>query len=167
LRTGVRDVATNKMGTSISWVEVPDLRKGKLAVSSLFLGREAKNQYQTETAASQNKQAALPTLVVGRPSFKSGQTAFYRLVVYNAQGSGQGDSGATMKVELLQSETVIFQGGWQPLSARTVGKDAKGIEVGGQLELGLDPGFYSLRVSVKGPKSKKTVQQSADLEIEP
>ena len=167
LRIGVRDVATNRMGTSISWVDVPDLKKGKLAVSSLFLGREAKSHDPTEGAASRNNQAALPTLIVGRPSFKSGQTAFYRFVVYNAQGSPQGDAGATMKVELLETETVVYQGGWQPLSARTIGKDAKGIEAGGQLELGLEPGFYSLRVTVKDPKSKKTVQQSTGFEIEP
>lgn len=167
LRVGVRDVASNLIGTSMCWVDVPDLQKSKLALSSLFLGREGKSQDRTETPEGQNKQTAAPTFVIGRASFKSGDIAYYRFVVYSAQASGEAESPATMKVEIIGGETVVYQGGWQPLAARTIRRDAKGIEAGGRLQLGLDPGVYSLRVTLKDPKSKKPVQQTADFEIEP
>jgi VWFA-related protein len=167
LRVGVRDVASNQIGTSMCWVEVPDLQKSKLALSSLFLGREGKSQERTETPAGQDKQTAAPTYIIGRAPFKSGDIAYYRFVVYDAQDAGEAESLATMKVEIIAGETVVYQGGWQPLAARTVRKDTKGIEAGGRLQLGLEPGVYSLRVTLKDPKLKKTVQQTADFEIEP
>jgi hypothetical protein len=164
LRIGVRDLASDLTGTSVSWVEVPDLRNGKLALSGLFLGKEAGTEDRADDLAG-TKQGGAPLLVVGRASFKSGGTAHYRFVVYNAQGPDPTESGARMKVEIFEGEVPVYQGGWQPLSARTVRKDRKGVEVGGRVELGLPPGLYSLRVIVEHPKSKKTVQQTADFEI--
>jgi VWFA-related protein len=167
LRVGVRDVASNLMGTSMCWVEVPDLEKSKVALSSLFLGREGKSQERTETPAGQDKQIAGPAFIIGRASFKSGDTAYYRFVAYTAHASGETDTPATIKVEIIDGEKVVYQGGWQPLTERTIRKDAEGIEAGGRLQLGLAPGFYSLRVTLKDPKSKKTVHQTADFEVEP
>lgn len=166
LRVGVRDTGNNLMGTSMCWVEVPDLKKGKLALSSLFLGKESKKELKSDTAAAA-KQAATPEFVVGRATFKIGETGFYRIVVYNAQTSNEAESKITIKVEILNSERVAYQGGWQPLASRTIRRDAKGIEAGGQLELGLAPGIYSLKVTVKDPKSKKPIERTADFEIEP
>ena len=55
-----------------------DLQKGKLALSSLFLGREGKSQDRTKTPAGEDKHTAAPTFIIGRASFKSGDTGYYR-----------------------------------------------------------------------------------------
>ena len=72
-----------------------------------------------------------------------------------------------MKVVILDGDTVVYQGDWQPLGARTIRNDAKGVEAGGRLQLGLAPGMYSIKITIKDPQSKKTVFQTADFELEP
>jgi len=52
------------------------------------------------------------------------------------------------------------------LLSRKLREDRTGIEVGGQINLALESGFYTLRVTVKNAKSKKTTQQSIDFEVE-
>ncbi|MFN2597158.1 MAG: VWA domain-containing protein [Pyrinomonadaceae bacterium] len=146
VRVGVREVGSELVGTSSSWVEVPAPGKGAPVLSSLFLGAQpggAKN-------------------AVGSASIRSGDTISYRLVAYGAQ------EGASVRVEVLQGEKPVFQGDWQPLAARTLRTDAKGAELGGQLRLPLPPGIYALRVSVRpAANSKKIVEREADFEIEP
>jgi VWFA-related protein len=180
VRVGVRDVASGLTGTSGTWVEVPDLRKGRLALSSLFLGRE---QQQSEAAGGvvnvgASRQAAAPRLIVGRASLRSGEVVSYRYVVYNAAREQKAQTtktaglttsveALTTRAEILRGERQVFDGGWQPLDARAFGRDAKGIEAGGRLRLGLSPGFYTLRVTVKDAAAKKTVKQIIDFEIEP
>jgi len=165
LRVGVRDTASDSMGTSMCWLEVPDLKKSKLALSSLFLGKEGKST--DKAAAGGADKAPAPALVVGRASFKRGDIAYYRFVVYSTHTSSSAESPATMKVEILDGDAVVYSGDWQPFVARTIRNDAKGVEAGGRLQLGLTPGMYSLKVTIKDPQSKKTAFQTVDFEIEP
>jgi VWFA-related protein len=152
IRVGVRDQQGELSGTSSCWVEVPDLRKGKPALSSIYLGKEQKEQ----------KGESRPRLIPGKASFKSGDTAFYRFVTYNTDAQG-----AMIRVEIVRGEEAVYQGEWQPLASRSIRGDRRGMEAGGQLALGLDPGVYELRVMVKDAKSKKAIEQAASFEVEP
>jgi VWFA-related protein len=159
VRIGVRELASEKTGTSASWVEVPDLNKGVLALSSLFLGQE-QHDAQSSPSASQRAQ---PKLTVGSTSIKSGDSIFYRFVVYTPAGAQPNE--ATIKVEIVQGSAKVYEGDWQPLAARVIRKDEKGVEAGGQLRLTLPAGVYTLRVSVKDPATKKTAQRESDFEV--
>jgi VWFA-related protein len=160
VRVGVREVGSERLGTSASWVEVPDLAKGKPALSSIFLGKGQ------EPAAGVGAGAAPPRLIPGRATFRPGEVAFYRFVVYNAQALARQQQGAMVKVEIVQGETRVYEGAWQPLGSRAIRSDRKGTEAGGQLKLSLAPGVYTLRLTVKDAGSKQTVQQTADFEVE-
>lgn len=164
IRIGVRDLNGDLMGTSMAWVEVPDLGNKKLALSNIFIGKEQKQGERTQLASKRDKPPK-PTMVVGTASFNKGEPVFYRFVVYNSQIEGRSTSDLQLQVEIIQGETSIFKGDWQPLAPRIIRADKKGIEVGGQLKLGLDAGVYTFRVTVKDAKSKKTTQQSIDLEL--
>ncbi|MFL6231196.1 MAG: VWA domain-containing protein [Pyrinomonadaceae bacterium] len=159
-RVGVREVGSELTGTSVSWVEVPDLGKGKLTLSSLFLGKAA-----GAPASSSGAKGVSPKLLVGNASIKSGDVIFYRFVAYDA--AAQTGADATMKVDILQGDKALYDGGWQPLAARVLRRDAKGAEAGGQLKAELPPGVYTLRVSVKDGASNKTAERTADFEVEP
>ncbi len=210
VRVGVRDLVGGMTGTSASWIEVPDLRHGKLNLSSLFLGHGASDATSSSSArddqdplsrdsqssrsrevargheglinsegardheASKGNEGArggggarraAPKLAVGGASIKGGDSVFYRFVVYRAAGAQAGAGEATMKVEVVQGEKEFYSGDWQPLAARAVRSDAKGVEAGGQLRLTLPPGLYTLRVTVKDSASRKTVQRESDFEI--
>ncbi len=148
----------------MSWVEVPDLRKGKLAISSLFLGKDQSSDGQGGEAkpTQAGKQTPAPKLIQGKATFRKGEIAFYRFAVYNLKE----DASAMVKVEIVQNETPVYTGDWQPLSSRIVGKDKKAIEAGGQLRLGLEPGVYELRVTIKEAKSKKAIERTMPFEVE-
>jgi VWFA-related protein len=174
VRVGVREVGSERLGTSAAWVEVPDLEKGKPALSSIFLAKEPKAAASTDattntgatTSADAKPGAVVPRLVVGRASFRPGDVAFYRFVVYNAQALAPQQQGAQLKLEIMQGETRVYEGAWQPLGARVIRSDRKGTEAGGQLKLTLAPGVYTLRLTVKDAGSKQTVQQTTDFEVE-
>jgi hypothetical protein len=80
-------------------------------------------------------------------SYKIGSVLVYYLLVYNAASSIASD--LTLQSELVLNEKVIYESEPQPASSRMMGKDNKGIEIGGQLKLNLDPGFYELRIALK------------------
>jgi len=163
LRVGVREVGSELLGTSSSWVEVPDLSAGRPALSSLFLGKLENADVHVRAAGT--AEASQPRLILGRATFKGGEVAFYRFVVYNTQSLARPE-GAAMKVEIVQGEAPVYEGAWQPLSTRAIRSDRKGTEAGGQIRLALKPGVYTLRVTVRDAGSKKSVQQSADFEVE-
>jgi VWFA-related protein len=163
LRIGVREMGSELVGTSTSWVEVPDLSRGRLELSSLFIGAGG-----GEAEDARGGRAPAPKLMLDRASVKGGEALSYRLVVYNAAGGASAlGADALLKVEVLRGETPVFAGEWQPLSARAIRRDGKGVEVGGQLKLGLPADLYTLRVSAKSPKSSKTVTQTVDFEVAP
>jgi hypothetical protein len=155
VRVGVREVGSELVGTSTSWVEVPDLNRGRLELSSLFIGTGGGDADAGRTGG--------PKLLLDNALLKGGEPLSYRLVVYNAAVG----AGALLKVEVLRGESEVFEGEWQPLSARAIRRDGIGVEVGGRLKLELPADLYTLRVTAKNPKSKKTVTQTVDFQIAP
>ena len=72
-----------------------------------------------------------------------------------------------IRPEIFQGEEAIYQGEFQPLSSRIMRADKRGIEAGGQIELGkLTPGIYNLSIAIKESRSKQT-RQSIVFGIEP
>lgn len=163
VRIGVRDMESERAGTALAWVEVPDLKKGRLALSSLFLGRDQKTEEKEVVASDKN---AGPRLMVGRAAFRSGERAYYRFVAYNTSKNDELSEGATVKIDIYSDEKAVFEGKWNPVSARAIRRGKAGVEIGGEVMLGLDPGIYEMRITVRGGKSKKTVEQTALIEIE-
>jgi hypothetical protein len=141
------------------------LRKGKLALSSLFIGKGGAAANAAVGVKAKDGRRGEPKVVVGDASFKNGDVAFYRFVVYNAAQVAKAGAEATLKVDVMQDEKPVYEGGWQPLASRAIRSDAKGTEAGGELRLALPPGAYTLRVTVKDARSKKT-EQTLDFRIE-
>lgn len=165
VRFGVREVSSERLGTAVSWVEVPDLGKGKPALSSLFLVKEGDALQQT-ASTSEKRSGARPKLIIGRAVFKQGDSLLYRFVAYNTSGDSQTGGDATVKIEIVQGEKVIYAGEWRSLNSMAVRSDKRGTEAGGRLRLNLGAGVYTLRVTVKDVKSKPAVQQTAEFEVE-
>jgi len=157
LRVGVRDLHSGLMGTSSSWVSVPDLRSRKLTLSGLFLGKNNRESNGPSTAAESRQ----PRLLVGPAYFKNGDVIFYRFVLYHAGGG----EGKLLKVEVLLANAVVYEGAWQPLNNKVIRSDNVGSEVGGEIRMTAEPGIYTLRATVKDNKSM--AQQTVDFELLP
>ncbi len=157
VRVGVEDRAGSIIGTATSWVEVPNLAKGKLAMSSLFLAREVNEAGSGQVGSIGTR------LTLGKASFKSGDAASYRFVAYNAST----ERPALMRTEILQGDAVVYEGPWKELASRAIGKDRKGTEIAGRIELGLSPGLYELKVALRDESSKKETERRVPFEVEP
>ena len=75
-------------------------------------------------------------------------------------------SDLTNLLDIMQGETRVYEGAWQPLGSRAIRSDRKGTEAGGRIKLSLGPGVYTLRLTVKDAGSKQAVQQTTDFEVE-
>jgi VWFA-related protein len=178
VRIGVREPSSEKIGTATAWVEVPDLKKNKLAMSGVFLSESASSREQiskaaeqvsstTKTSQSKEKEFFLSKVTQGIPVYKSGNLLAYYFVIYNQSSKSSAPTDLVMQSEILQDENIVFKSDWQPISERMLKQGKKGLELGGMLELNLKPGIYEMRISVKDAKAKKTVQQSSIIGVEP
>ena len=149
VRVGVLEPKTERRGTAASWVEVPDLSKGKLALSSILLGAETDAE---KSIADSSRWSAIK-------SYKAGTHLAYCVLIYNAPSSV--GSELTIQSEIAQNEKLVYESEPQPVSSRMMSKDNKGIEVAGQLNLDLEPGFYELRVAIKD-RSNHEFRRSVD-----
>jgi VWFA-related protein len=162
-RIGVREPSSNLVGTAITWVEVPKLDKGKLTLSSIVLSRRERAIAQ----ASQSKTVRFvgAKTALGVKFYRGGDSLIYQLLVYNTK---KREAELLIRPEIFQGERAVYQGEFQPLSSRIIRTDKKGIEAGGQIELGnLEPGIYELRIAIKESKSKQSTRQSVIFGIEP
>jgi VWFA-related protein len=137
VRVGALEPETENIGTANAWVEVPDLAKGKLELSSVLLA----------TAGQTQQPVTGPQQLDAIKSYKTGSMLVYYLMLYNAPSSIGAD--LTIRSEIALNDKIIYESEPQPVSSRMMGKDNKGIEIGGQLNLDLEPGFYALRVEIK------------------
>lgn len=153
VRMGAIEPESDLIGTAVAWVDVPDLSKGKPALSSILL-----------SVNLAQKNAPEPQEWNSIKSVKAPGPLVYYLMLYNAPSST--GSEFTIQSEIAQNEKVIYQSEPQSVSSRMIGKDGKGIEIGGQLSLQLEPGLYELRVAVKD-KSNRELRRTVDFLVEP
>ena len=153
VRVGALEPETENIGTANAWVEVPDLAKGKLEMSSVLLA----------TAGETQQPVTGPQQLDAIKSYKTGSMLVYYLMLYNAPSSVGSD--LTIRSEIALNDKVIYESEPQPVSSRMMGKDNKGIEIGGQLNLDLEPGFYAFRVEIKD-KANREFRRSVEFLVQ-
>ena len=124
----------------------------------------------TQEPASNNGQGDAPSaskLVRGVRHYNAGQSVIYFFRLYNA-ANDKAETDAVMQIEILKDEKPIITIPWQPVTTRQIGKDAKGLVVGGQFAMPkIQPGIYELRVSASLPRMKRPVLRSVAFGVEP
>lgn len=153
VRVGALEPETENIGTGSAWVEVPDLAKGKLEMSSVLLA----------TAGEAQQPGSGLQQLDAIKAYKTGSTMVYYMMLYNAPSTIA--SGLTIRSEIVLNDKVIWGSDPQPVSSRMVGNDNKGIEIGGQLNLDLEPGFYTLRLEIKD-KSNHEFRRSVEFLVQ-
>jgi hypothetical protein len=156
VRAAVRDSASQRIGSVFETVDVPDLAKGRLAVSDLMLGP------QTGVTAADT---------VAR-RFRRGDVLVYGFEVYNARRDGAtARPRLEIGVRLFRDGEPIYTAPSVPLD---VGEqpDWARIRAGRALQLGteMQPGAYVLEVTITDPASKKkpnAVTRWIDFDVEP
>jgi VWFA-related protein len=178
LRTSLRDVPSNRIGSANQFIEVPDIKKNRLTISGILASGMSAQAYQkTLGAAAKQGANADDTVEEADPDsgaalrlFKSGSVLVYGFAIYNAQ-----IDKATGKLQ-LQTQVRLFRNGQQVFTGREIALDGgnqvdlKRLEASGAIQLGsgLAPGEYQLQVIVTDPLAKekyRVATQWIDFEV--
>ncbi len=170
LRTAVRDVASNKIGSASQFIEVPDLTKGHLTLSGIVVRASrppapAPANPPAEAPPISKEEAELEAL--GNPAvrmFYPGRKVEYALQVLNAH-----EEQLESQLFLFHDGKQVYAGKLQPLKGQKA-PDGKSLFAAGQLQLGskMEPGEYAMQIVVTDNLAQekfRTVAQSIDFEL--
>jgi len=156
IRFALRDPISNKLGSTSSWVEVPDLEKSKLALSNILLLHSNDNAKDVATNISGSGQAL--------NIFSEKSSIGFLCYVFDNKASKKIPE-LTAQVQVLQGDKALFT---SPQIDVVEKLDKNGrIAYGGSLPLGGFPsGQYQLKITINDAKGKKQVSQEQDFTIE-
>lgn len=175
LRTSLRDTASDRIGSASQFVEVPDLKKNRLALSGIALrGIAATNAPASADSPAVDQEGIDKGNAEASPAvrhFRRGMTMSYGFFVYNAHS----EKGAAPQ---LIAQAILFHDGKPVFTGRQIPvnldgqTDWKRLIGGGAIQLGNDmtPGDYMLQVIVTDTTADKNHQlasQSMDFTIMP
>jgi len=186
LRISFRDSATDRIGSASQFIEVPDLKKNRLALSGMVISGSNPNQASSTNAPPRNQNNATANGNASQTDegtdsgnaeaspvvrhFIRGMMLDYGFVIYGAQvDRNNGQPRLTTQVRLFRGSTVVFAGRENPYNA-TNQPDPKRLVAGGKIQLGTDlvPGEYALQVIVtdlNADEKHRTATQWMDFEI--
>ena len=145
LRAVVREESTGNVGTVSRYIEVPDLSKGRLAMSSIFI-------YSVDPAAAQQ-----PTALTAVRQLSRKNDLRYSAVIYNAKLNG-GKPQLRSQTIISRGTQVIYRGPEQPITPR--GADPAQVVMIEQIGLPkLAPGHYVLTLIVTDALADKRAGQ--------
>jgi VWFA-related protein len=164
VRIATREPRSGRTGSATQWIEIPDIGKGKLAMSSVYLGE------QTNEEAAATKDAAkadLPVLVaVDRRLARTSRMRFFTYIYNAARAPGGGSPDIALQVQVFRDDQPVIT---SPLSKlKTDGMtDLTTLPYAAEIPLAsLATGSYALQITVIDRISKTTTMQRAKFMVE-
>jgi VWFA-related protein len=152
LRVAVRNPISQRVGSASEFIEVPDLRQGRLTLSGIVLNRNTLG----------DKGPAVRR-------FQAGDRVSYELGIYNVRGSRAGRApNLESRIEILRDGRLVST--QNPGAISQVPWDSRRMVMSGELTLGpnMASGDYLLQVTVTDklePKHPSSASQWIDFEI--
>jgi len=166
-RAAVRDAGSNHLGSANQFIEIPNLRKKRIALSGIVLG-ENRSVDVAKTAAGE---VEVPGNGWPARVFHPGTDLAYTYEVLNARRDEKTRSPEVeVQIRLLRDGKEIYLS--EPHRAATAGVEGPGFfAVGGAFHLGnkMPAGSYVLEVIASdalAPKKHQTASQWIDFEVE-
>ena len=185
LRTALRDHGSEQLGSASQFIEVPDIKKNRLAVSGILATAAdpatTKRTSATSGAATDQSPAGQDpgkkdpessdlSISVATRQLKRGQILQYSFIVYNARlDKTNAQPQLRTQLRLFRDGQLVFTG--KETTGSNAGQsDLKRITVSGGLQLGADliPGEYVLQIMATDPLADEKHQvatQWIDFEI--
>lgn len=169
LRMSLRDSVSERVGSASQFIEIPDLKKNRLAVSSIVMrGTSATGDAtgaQQEGFERGNAEAS-PAV----RHFRHGMFLSYACYVYNARLEKLTNlPQLTYRVRMFREGQLVFDGRDYPINGSGAA-DLKRLTAAGAIQLGTDlpPGEYVMQLTVTdalADEKYRTVTQWMDFEI--
>jgi VWFA-related protein len=145
VRLVAREANSSRVGSAAQWVQLPDLKAGALALSSVFLFAEAAG---TGEVAIKDVQAVR--------RFPAGGSLYYRLYAYNPARDEQGRTDVVLQSQVWAAGKLQGVSPVEPVSFSEAAAPPQ--VVSGRITLeGLAPGEYELRVLLVDRKANANV----------
>jgi VWFA-related protein len=176
LRTAVRDRTSKKLGSANQFIEVPNVKLGKLALSGLIVRGSDSSSMKPAGNASDTQEGRVqerdPQASPAVRRFKRGMVLEYAYVIYRAKADkATGRPQLTTQLRLYRDGKLVYDGEPRPFDPQSQ-TDLKQLVAGGSLRLGsnLTPGDYALQVIAVDKLAKEKDQMATgwiDFEIVP
>lgn len=171
-RVALRDFSSGKIGSAMQVVEVPNLSKHKLTVSSLAVENVSMAIWQNIAdgkVGNKPGQIQVPSSILYDTvlrQFQSGTVLRYGFEVYNAKAERPAVPHLETQAKILQSNRVVVQGNPVKFDA-SAQPDPKHVKISGNMLLNnnLQAGDYVLQVVVTDTVSKQVSTQIFPFEI--
>ena len=170
-RVAMRDHGSEKVGSANQFIEVPNLKKGRLTLSGVVLENIAFKDWEKRNAGDRaaTGQASDPMTDTSLRQFKRGTILNYGFVIYNAKLDAARRTNLASKIRVFRDGKPIFEGVVQavPPDGKT---DPKAINFTASLSLGtiMTLGDYVLEIAVTdnlASEKHRTVTQYVQFEI--
>lgn len=174
LRTAVRDVASERIGSASQFVEVPDIKKNRLTLSGLVVRGTTLQAFQkgldlAEGGGDDTIDDSDPRATPAVRQFKTGHVMLYTYIIYNAQLSKSGQPQLQTQIKLFRDGNPVYVGKELPFDLLQQ-TDMKRLTAGGAVQLGTQMalGDYVLQITVTdllANGKNRTTTQWIDFEI--
>jgi VWFA-related protein len=156
MRVFVRETDSGLIGTANNYIDIPDLKSDRLALSSIFIGAQALN----DNTGSAN------TSTLSQRRYQTNSRLDYVFLIYNAR-SENNTSQLEMRVRILKGSQVNFVSPLKPVEVLQGSTPPSRIVTGGSIILkNLASGDYTLEVIVKDKLEKKAARAIARQELD-
>ena len=167
-RVAIRDVQGGKVGSASQFIEVPDLKKDRVTISSIVLEDLTADQWRniSLTGASSGSDPVADTAL---RRVKLGSVLRYGYEVYNARPGPDKRPQLTTKIRVFSGGELVLDGRQSPFDLAGQA-DMSHLRVGGAVRIGdkLAAGDYILQVIVTDQNAKgKVVTQFVQFEVVP
>ena len=178
VRVAVRDAASEKLGSASQFVEVPDVRKGRLVISDMFLqGKKARAQVSgVQVSGPQDQESEGHDRGQGgedHPAirrFREGAQLDLSFIVHNARvDKGSGRPNLEMQLRIYKEDKLVYDG---PRSTFSPAQQTDYSRIGGgstiSLKKDMEAGQYTLQLICTDLLQKpehRTAIQWMDFEI--
>jgi hypothetical protein len=150
LRAVLRDHESGRVGSAGQFVEIPDLKKGRLALSGLVVNASAAGRPAVEQGTEGAQPQTDPQAGEAVRHFKTGMVMRYGFRIYNARlDRDTRTPRLQVQARLFRDGRPVFTGKVQPFALNNP-PDLSRLAAGGSITLGADlpPGEYLLQVTV-------------------
>jgi len=162
MRVALRDQGSERIGAANEFIEVPDLTKRRLALSSLLLRLDTRQSLSganpIEGKASDNDPATAAAFRV----FQPGDQLYYEYFVFNAQTGASHKADLEVQTRLFRDGTLLYIG--RPMVPAGAGEASTGrLLAGGHLTLAHEfpSGDYMLQVIATDKLAKQKYQAAS------
>jgi len=153
VRVAARDDRTGQVGADAQWLEIPDLSKKRLSLSSLHLGGRAVGGGQQIQFSVDHR-------------FARSSKVDFLAFVYNATRAGGGPPDLSAQVKVWRDGRAVVSGTPRKLQP-DASADLARLPLTGAINLGqLPPGLYELEVTVTDHLARTDATQRVGFEIQ-